>query len=205
MYAGRIVESADAARAVRPPAPSLHRRPAGLGAAPRPAARRAAAPDRGLAARHHPVVARLRVRPALRQPGRRRAPADAARAGAGRPGRAPAALLQPGRRVRAVSRSAARVSLLEVRGLKVHFPITAGVLLERKVGAVRAVDGVDLDVERGETLGPGRRVGLRQEHPRQGDPAPRRADRGHRHLRRRATSPALERGARCASCAGACR
>jgi peptide/nickel transport system ATP-binding protein len=45
------------------------------------------------------------------------------------------------------------MSLLEVRGLKVHFPITQGVLFERKVGAVHAVDGVDLDIEQGETLG----------------------------------------------------
>jgi peptide/nickel transport system ATP-binding protein len=45
------------------------------------------------------------------------------------------------------------MSLLEIRGLKVHFPITSGVLFERKVGAVHAVDGVDLDIERGETLG----------------------------------------------------
>jgi peptide/nickel transport system ATP-binding protein len=46
-------------------------------------------------------------------------------------------------------------NLLEVRGLEVHFPITKGILLERKVGAVRAVDGVDLDVPRGTTLGIG--------------------------------------------------
>jgi peptide/nickel transport system ATP-binding protein len=45
------------------------------------------------------------------------------------------------------------VSLLEVKGLKVHFPITEGLLFERKVGAVQAVDGVDLEIERGETLG----------------------------------------------------
>jgi peptide/nickel transport system ATP-binding protein len=44
-------------------------------------------------------------------------------------------------------------NLVEVRGLKVHFPITEGIILERKVGAVQAVDGVDLDVRRGETLG----------------------------------------------------
>ncbi len=43
--------------------------------------------------------------------------------------------------------------LLEVRGLEVHFPITSGVLLERRVGAVRAVDGIDLEIARGETLG----------------------------------------------------
>ncbi len=45
------------------------------------------------------------------------------------------------------------MSLLEVRGLKVHFPIKKGILLERTVGHVRAVDGVDLSVEKGRTLG----------------------------------------------------
>jgi peptide/nickel transport system ATP-binding protein len=44
-------------------------------------------------------------------------------------------------------------ALLEVRDLRVHFPITEGILLERHVGAVRAVDGIDLAVERGETVG----------------------------------------------------
>jgi peptide/nickel transport system ATP-binding protein len=43
--------------------------------------------------------------------------------------------------------------LVEVEGLAVHFPIRSGVVLARKVGAVRAVDGVDLSVERGRTLG----------------------------------------------------
>ena len=43
--------------------------------------------------------------------------------------------------------------LLEVRGLEVHFPIRSGVLLSRTVGHVRAVDGIDLDVRRGTTLG----------------------------------------------------
>jgi peptide/nickel transport system ATP-binding protein len=41
--------------------------------------------------------------------------------------------------------------LLTVRDLKVHFPITQGVF-RRKTGAVRAVDGVSLDVAVGETL-----------------------------------------------------
>jgi oligopeptide/dipeptide ABC transporter ATP-binding protein len=43
-------------------------------------------------------------------------------------------------------------NILEVRGLVKHFPIKAG-LLKRTIGAVRAVDGVDLTVKRGETLG----------------------------------------------------
>jgi oligopeptide transport system ATP-binding protein len=43
--------------------------------------------------------------------------------------------------------------LLRTEGLKVHFPITEGIVFERRVGEVRAVDGVSLDVHRGETLG----------------------------------------------------
>ena len=43
--------------------------------------------------------------------------------------------------------------LLQVRGLEVHFPIRSGILLNRTVGHVRAVDGVDLDVRRGTTFG----------------------------------------------------
>ena len=44
-------------------------------------------------------------------------------------------------------------NLLEVRGLKMHFPLTQGIIFQRQVGAVRAVDGVDFFVETGETLG----------------------------------------------------
>ncbi len=43
--------------------------------------------------------------------------------------------------------------LLEVRGLVKHFPIDRGVMLRRSVGAVRAVDGIEFDVLRGETFG----------------------------------------------------
>ncbi|AWS42613.1 MULTISPECIES: ABC transporter ATP-binding protein [Streptosporangium] len=43
--------------------------------------------------------------------------------------------------------------LLSIRGLKVHFPVKKGVLLQRVVGQVRAVDGVDLDVGQGMTYG----------------------------------------------------
>ncbi|MGY1651974.1 ABC transporter ATP-binding protein [Geodermatophilus sp. SYSU D01119] len=43
--------------------------------------------------------------------------------------------------------------LVSARGLEVHFPIRSGGALRRTTGALRAVDGVDLDVYRGETLG----------------------------------------------------
>ncbi len=43
--------------------------------------------------------------------------------------------------------------LLQVRDLKVWFPITEGMLIEQHVGDVRAVDGVSFDLKRGETLG----------------------------------------------------
>ena len=34
-----------------------------------------------------------------------------------------------------------------------HFPLTQGIIFQRQVGAVRAVDGIDFFVEKGETLG----------------------------------------------------
>nr|WP_206439248.1 dipeptide ABC transporter ATP-binding protein [Streptomyces scabichelini] len=43
-------------------------------------------------------------------------------------------------------------TLLKVTGLQKHFPIRKG-LLQRQVGAVRAVDGIDFEVKSGETLG----------------------------------------------------
>jgi oligopeptide transport system ATP-binding protein len=44
-------------------------------------------------------------------------------------------------------------TLLKVRGLKKHFPITSGLLVQRQTGAVKAVDGLDFEVFQGETLG----------------------------------------------------
>ncbi|GAA2087282.1 ABC transporter ATP-binding protein [Kitasatospora saccharophila] len=48
---------------------------------------------------------------------------------------------------------AARDSVLAVRGLTRSFPRRRGGLLRRRAGEVHAVDGVDLDIRRGETLG----------------------------------------------------
>jgi peptide/nickel transport system ATP-binding protein len=69
--------------------------------------------------------------------------------------------------------------VLEVRDLKVHFPIARGIL-RRVVGHVKAVDGVSLDIGAGAHAGAGRRIRLRQDHGRQGHPA---ADRAHRRQR----------------------
>jgi peptide/nickel transport system ATP-binding protein/oligopeptide transport system ATP-binding protein len=44
-------------------------------------------------------------------------------------------------------------ALLQVTGLVRHFPVTRGVVFRHKVGAVRAVDGIDLSVFKGQTLG----------------------------------------------------
>ena len=44
-------------------------------------------------------------------------------------------------------------ALVELDDLKVYFPIKSGVVLDRHVGDVKAVDGVSLEIRRGETLG----------------------------------------------------
>jgi oligopeptide transport system ATP-binding protein len=43
--------------------------------------------------------------------------------------------------------------LVDVKDLKVWFPITEGIVIERHVGDVRAVDGISFTLRRGETLG----------------------------------------------------
>jgi peptide/nickel transport system ATP-binding protein/oligopeptide transport system ATP-binding protein len=44
-------------------------------------------------------------------------------------------------------------ALIEVRNLVKHFPITRGIILQHKIGQVRAVDDVSFEVKRGETRG----------------------------------------------------
>src|SRR5574339_495009 len=44
-------------------------------------------------------------------------------------------------------------ALLRVENLKMYFPITQGIILQRQVGWVRAVDDISFAVTRGETLG----------------------------------------------------
>ncbi len=43
--------------------------------------------------------------------------------------------------------------LMHVKDLVKHFPIHQGIIIQRQIGAVRAVDGISFDVHQGETLG----------------------------------------------------
>jgi oligopeptide transport system ATP-binding protein len=43
--------------------------------------------------------------------------------------------------------------LVRVDELKMHFPVTKGIVIQRQVGAVRAVDGVSFSISKGDTLG----------------------------------------------------
>ena len=43
--------------------------------------------------------------------------------------------------------------LVQVENLKKYFPITRGIIIQREIGAVRAVDGISLAIQRGDTLG----------------------------------------------------
>ena len=64
--------------------------------------------------------------------------AEGIEAGTGRPG---------------ASAVATAETLLEVRGLKKYFPVTEGIIFNRTVAQVKAVDGVSFDIRKGETLG----------------------------------------------------
>jgi oligopeptide transport system ATP-binding protein len=46
-----------------------------------------------------------------------------------------------------------RPPLVQVENLVKHFPVTRGIVIQRKVGAVRAVDGISFNIDCGETLG----------------------------------------------------
>src|SRR5215216_6636298 len=42
---------------------------------------------------------------------------------------------------------------LEIQNLKAHFPVERGIIFRRRLGVVKAVDGVSLSLRRGEILG----------------------------------------------------
>ena len=43
--------------------------------------------------------------------------------------------------------------ILEVRNLQMYFPVTSGIIFQRKVADIKAVDGVSFSIKKGETLG----------------------------------------------------
>ncbi len=60
------------------------------------------------------------------------------------------ALMEQGRQTTAGNGDRVLVSAQDVY---MHFPVTSGIILQRRVGTIKAVDGVSLDIRRGETLG----------------------------------------------------
>ena len=101
-----------------------------------------------------PLPARLRPLPrdaGPRRPGRGRRRTTSTAAGSSPSASASCA------RSRAESGSRSRHErgepLLEIEDLVKHFPIKRGLLIDRQVGEIKAVDGVSLSIARGETLG----------------------------------------------------
>ena len=138
-----------------PAAASLHDGAAAVCASAGPAAPGAAGPGGRAAARFDAAGRRMRLPSAL--PVRDRCVRQCASATAGgRGGRAFVGLLpQRGtgdREGRGMSPQSAP-PLLDVRGLRMHFAVTEGIVARRKVGEVKAVDGIDFTMQRGETLG----------------------------------------------------
>jgi oligopeptide transport system ATP-binding protein len=52
-----------------------------------------------------------------------------------------------------INKQSGKEVIVQVRHLKKYFPISAGIILQRQVGAVKAVDDVSFDIYKGETLG----------------------------------------------------
>ncbi|HYA99043.1 MAG TPA: dipeptide ABC transporter ATP-binding protein [Ktedonobacteraceae bacterium] len=52
-----------------------------------------------------------------------------------------------------VDTAVASKTLIDVRDLKMHFPLTQGIIFQHVIGYVRAVDGISFNIERGQTLG----------------------------------------------------
>ncbi len=44
-------------------------------------------------------------------------------------------------------------TIVRISDVRMHFPVTAGILFQRKVADIKAVDGVEFAIKRGETLG----------------------------------------------------
>ena len=208
MYAGQIVETARARELYAEPAPPLHAGPAALGAAPGRDAQGEAGADRGAAARPGAPAAGLPLLPALRLPRRplpgRVAAAHAASAkntrrllgDADARRRATGRAVADGRRRRRKAGELTRRPapmpeppdrgdiLVDVQDLKMHFPVTAGIIFQRKVARRQAVDGVNFDVKQRRDARPRRRIRLRQVHHGPRHPPALQAHRRRGQLRR---------------------
>ena len=44
-------------------------------------------------------------------------------------------------------------TLVEINNLKMYFPVTQGIIFQKKIADVKAVDGVSFNIKKGETLG----------------------------------------------------
>ena len=160
MYAGRIVEYARGTRAVPRPAAPLHLGAAGIDLPDGPTPTEAAGRHHGPAAVADLAAGRLQL-PAPLPACIRPLPRRAARPGGPVRRRPPGRLPPAGRRqVGAASRGAGGVvsdpgaqPLLRARGIRKYFPIKRGVVFQREVARVHAVDDVDLDLMPGETVG----------------------------------------------------
>ncbi len=53
----------------------------------------------------------------------------------------------------ATNGTGAQDALVKIKDLKMYFPITKGILFQRHVGDIKAVDGLTFDIKQGETLG----------------------------------------------------
>ena len=110
-----------------------------------------------------------------------------------------AARLSPGR-----GRRMTTEPLLSVTGLTKHFPVKRGIVFQRAVGTVRAVDGLTFDVAPGETLALVGESGCGKSTTGRMILRLIEATRGHDPLRRHATC-ARSTAARCATCGATCR
>ena len=162
MYAGQVVGAGVDTRALRPPRTPIYGGPARRTAADRGRGNPRGTPDRdsGPAAGPARPAAGVPVCAALSVRGRRLLYRAAARAARGAHG--PLGALGPSRERARRGASAGRGAgvsksqdgaLLEVKDLHKHFPIREGILIERKIGDVKAVDGVSFSIAPGETLG----------------------------------------------------
>ncbi len=150
MYAGFIVEEAGVDDLYEDPAPSLYERFVGSIAACRSAARPAAEIDSWCATQSVGGAAA-----AVLLSGVANMPSNAAR-----PKTHPLLLVGPdpyhcllGGYPHGSCPMNAIQPLVIVENLTKHFPVMRGIIIQHKVGAVRAVDGISFTIDRGETLG----------------------------------------------------